>query len=104
MLDYPEPPTAFYTHARTHAEGIMAAARERGLEIGKDLSLLTDSWDDESETLSHLRGPRDTLGQKLVESAETLLKDPYAICQTNIPKVFVDKGSIATIGQGKEAI
>ena len=97
MLDYPEPPTAFYTHDHVHADGILRAAKERGLVIGKDLSLLTDSWRSESEPLSHLRGHQDVLGRELVETVKTLLQKPYEVCQTAIPKVFTDNGSIATL-------
>ncbi len=50
MLDMPDPPTAFLTASMISAIGVRRAAEDRGLKLGRDLSVITHDDD-----LSYLR-------------------------------------------------
>ena len=97
MLDFAEPPTAFYTHSRLHADGILGALHERGLRPGADVSLLTDRWGDEAEELSYFIGDVEKVGKAMIDVVNTLLADPCDVRQIDVPKTFVDRGSILAL-------
>ena len=76
MLDLPEPPTAVYCWHQSMAEGAAAAAAERGLAVGKDLSVIvTATFEDESPFSTFLE-PHDLLAESLIETARTAERRP----------------------------
>lgn len=106
LLGLPEPPTAiFYSfYWFGYLEGAMEAVAQRGLTIGKDLSVLCKDvhGNPEEPPVSALVQQPQILGRKLIEAAKKLADDPYQVFQIDIPLGFVDRGSIATIGPDEE--
>ncbi len=68
LLDLPEPPTAIFAGSDLQAVGVMRAARERGLRVPEDLSLV--GYDD-LPVAAWLGPPLTTVRQPLQEMAAT---------------------------------
>jgi LacI family transcriptional regulator len=77
LLDLPEPPTAIFAFNDKHAIGAMQAARQRGLEIPADISIV--GFDDTEEaaivtpTLTTVRQPLAEMGRMAVSLLVRLL-------------------------------
>lgn len=97
LLDLPEPPTALYCLTADMGEGAAEVAAERGLKIGKDLSLIVTSSFEEDSPFNMFLEPHDALAQKLIVMARGLADDPDRSCQVEIPHQYIDKGSVARV-------
>ncbi len=72
LLDLPDPPTAVVTASDTQASGVLSAARERGVRVPEDLSVV--GYDDiEIAEYLHLTTIRQPLFASGVEGVELLL-------------------------------
>lgn len=106
LLDLQPRPTAVLALSNLLALGMIEAARERGLEIPKDLSLLTF---DEQPWASLLSPPLMTIAQPVEEmgsrAVEALVKQIGASRRTkaihlSLPVRLVERGSVAPPLQG----
>ena len=70
LLDLPNPPTAIVAVNDLAAIGAMSAARERGLEVGRDLAI---AGFDGIEDSKHTQPPLTTLNQPVYEIARRLV-------------------------------
>jgi DNA-binding LacI/PurR family transcriptional regulator len=79
MLSLPEPPTAILAASDTQAVGVLEAAREVGLRVPEDLSVV--GYDDiELAEIMELTTMRQSLfesGQRGAELLLELLEDPH---------------------------
>ena len=95
FLELPEPPTAIYSRIGTVLEGAEQALRERGLAVGRDVSFLGESNGEESLPWSLFQVPQEEMGKETVGAIQKMIADPHRVYQVDVPKTFVDKGSIA---------
>ena len=102
LLDLPEPPTAVVAASDTQASGVLAAARERGLRIPEDLSVV--GYDDiEIAEYLHLTTIHQPLFTSGVEGVELLLRmlsggksEQQCI---NLPLELIRRGTTSAPGQ-----
>jgi DNA-binding LacI/PurR family transcriptional regulator len=73
LLDLPEPPTAVFAYSDTQAIGVIEAARERGLSIPQDLSIIGFDNIEAAEYL-HITTIRQALFESGVSGCELLLR------------------------------
>ena len=97
MLDMPEPPTAVYCRFKAVAQGIADAAEARGLVLGRDMSVLCEANGDEDDPWSAFVVPQEELGRETVDTLRRMIEDPHRVYQVDVPKTFLDKGSIARL-------
>jgi len=98
LLDLPDPPTAIFYHIESCLmKGVLEVLNERGLEVGKDLSILCLALADRDDQpqLSVFMEQADVLGRQMVETAVKLADAPHEVFQIDVPFTFVDRGSIA---------
>ncbi len=76
LLDLPDPPTAIIGANDLTALGIIRAARERGLIVGRDLAVAGYDGTEDSE---HAQPPLTTLRQPVYETARRLAAMLYAV-------------------------
>jgi LacI family transcriptional regulator, repressor for deo operon, udp, cdd, tsx, nupC, and nupG len=80
LLDLPEPPTAVFACSDEMAFGVLQVARERGLEVPSDLSVV--GFDDHELAatigLTTVRQDIDALGARAAARLVALLADPAA--------------------------
>lgn len=100
LLALPHPPTALYCFSAVVAQAVADLARERGLKVGRELSIITDSSFESDSPFSMLQDPHDALAEALVETARKLADHPGEIFHVDVPKRFIDKGSVADISKG----
>jgi LacI family transcriptional regulator len=80
LLTMPEPPTAIFASSDTAAFGVMRAARERGLRVPRDLSVV--GFDDIAEAswvtpaLTTVRQPMREMGKAAVRMLMDMLREP----------------------------
>ena len=96
LLDLPEPTTAVYCRSKHVADGVLCAMKERGLAAGRDISILVDG--DETTSLSSFALPQDELGKETVEMLKRMIANPHRVYQVDVPKPFVERGSIERLG------
>jgi len=85
LLDMPKPPTAIYCRGPEMADGVASAAAERGLKIGRDMSIIMSATFGEEGPYSAFLAPHDELGKKMVMAVEKIVGDPHEICQIDVP-------------------
>ena len=88
LLDLPDPPTAIFAAADIQAIAILKVARERGLEIPKDLAII--GFDDldlaDYLGLTTIRQPLDDSGRIAAELLLSRLNNPgYPIQHIHLP-------------------
>lgn len=69
LFDMPNPPTAIIGVNDLTADGVMRAARERGMVVGRDLAVAGYDGTEESE---HMQPPLTTLRQPVYDTARQL--------------------------------
>jgi DNA-binding LacI/PurR family transcriptional regulator len=78
LLSLPDPPTAIFAASDTQAIGVLGAAREMGLEVPEDLSVV--GYDDieaaEYLHLTTMNQPSFALGTKSVQLLMAVIDDP----------------------------
>ncbi len=80
LLDLPEPPTAVFTSSDTGAFGALRAARQRGIDVPRELSIV--GFDDIPEAdvtvpgLTTVRQPLGELGRRAVELLQERMAEP----------------------------
>ncbi|MBI4771656.1 MAG: LacI family DNA-binding transcriptional regulator [Chloroflexi bacterium] len=93
LLDQPDPPTAILGVNDLTAIGVMRAARERGLMVGRDLAVAGFDGIEDGEhsqpPLTTLKQPVYRIAQRLVEMALTLatgepLPEPHVLLQPEL--------------------
>ncbi len=94
LLDLPEPPTALYCWNTYVADGAARAIRERGLIVGRDVSLLITGCREDAGPYSMLAEPHAALAAKVLETAKLAARNPHRVYQVLIPKPYVDRGSV----------
>lgn len=96
LLDLPDPPTAFLVSSTITAFGISRAAGERGLELGRDVSVIT--WDDDlsyfrnggaEAIFTALRSSVRDAGRRAASSLVDLVEDPDRTCQHVMETEFI---------------
>ena len=100
LLDRPDPPTAIFAKQNSaNIEPVIAAVEERGLKVGRDVSLLCLGVRglETHAPVSVLVEPAEKLGSELVRAVTALREDPDAVIQVDVPFVHVDQGSIADL-------
>jgi DNA-binding LacI/PurR family transcriptional regulator len=73
LLDLPEPPTAIFAYSDTQAIGVIEAARERGITIPNDLSVIGFDNIEAAEYL-HITTIRQALYESGISGCELLLR------------------------------
>ena len=102
LLDLPDPPTAVVTASDTQASGVLSAARERGVRVPEDLSVV--GYDDiEIAEYLHLTTIRQPLFASGVAGIELLLSmlsggQPEERCIQQ-PLELIRRGTTSTPGQ-----
>jgi len=97
LLDMPAPPPAIFYHMYTPLlESALAAIAERGLVVGKDISVigLAAEGREALSPISIYVPQADTLGFELIEAARKLTADPHGVFQVDVPLAYIDKGSV----------
>lgn len=94
LLDLPEPPTALYCWNEFLAHGAAEAIAQRGLKPGVDVGILITGCVEDDEPYSLLAEPHDELAAQLLRVARRCHEDPQSVIQVNIPKRFVDRGTM----------
>jgi DNA-binding LacI/PurR family transcriptional regulator len=97
LLDLPEPPTAIYCHDGKLADGAAKAVAERGLKVGETFSILAAVTYEKDTPFSAFLSPHDVMAERLIETLQKVHDDPFAVCQVNVPRQFVDRGSVARL-------
>jgi len=97
LLDLPEPPTAIFAAADIQAIGILKVARERGLEIPRDLAII--GFDDLDMAdylgLTTIRQPLDDSGRIAAELLLSRLNNPnYPIQHIRLPLEVVERDTV----------
>lgn len=98
LLDLPRPPTAVFAASDTQALGVMEAARERGLRIPENLSVV--GFDD-VEVAAHaglttIRQPLYESGLEAARMLQARLEDPeLPSLRAELPVELVERGSTA---------
>lgn len=82
LLDLPEPPTAIFAGSDLQALGVMRAARERGLRVPEDLSIV--GYDD-LPVAAWIGPPLTTVRQPLQEMAATAARMVLDIARGEAP-------------------
>ncbi|HHH75601.1 MAG TPA: GntR family transcriptional regulator [Phycisphaerae bacterium] len=97
LLDMPEPPTAIFYHTYTPLlEATLAAIADRGLVLGKDISvigLINEGAEASSPISAYVQKP-DMLAVKLIETAQKQVNDLHGVFQVDVPLAYIDKGSV----------
>jgi DNA-binding LacI/PurR family transcriptional regulator len=99
LLDLPDPPTAIFAYSDTQAIGAIEAARERGLIIPDDLSVIGFDNIEASEYLN-ITTIRQALHESGVRGSELLLqiiaKRPFAPIKIVLPTEVIKRGTTTT--------
>ena len=99
LLDNGAPPTAVFAGSDYIAIGVIEAARERGLQVPRDLSLV--GFDDMpfaeflAPGLTTIRQPTGDLGRAGLTTLLSLLADRQPPRLTRLPVTLVDRQSVA---------
>ncbi len=96
-LAQPDPPTAFFCWSPPFADVVAAVGAGRGLEVGKGISIITRTTNEDDARYSAFVDHPDLLAAKLLEAAQAVAADPLAVVQETVPFTFVDRGSIAAL-------
>jgi LacI family transcriptional regulator len=98
LLSLPQPPTAVFSSNDVMAFGIMEAARDRGLSIPGDLSII--GFDDIAQAslvypqLTTIRQPLEEMGRVATRMLLELIADPQAdVRSVTLPTSLVVRGS-----------
>ncbi|MEN7972723.1 MAG: substrate-binding domain-containing protein [Verrucomicrobiota bacterium] len=97
LLDLPEPPTAIFYHRYTHGlQPVLSALSERGITLGKDLSIIGLGAEDREDhsPISTYMPPANLLGQTVIETAGNLIDNPHSVFQVDVPFSYSEKGSV----------
>ena len=94
LLDLPQPPTAILTANDVCAFGAMRALQMRGLQVGKDVSVigfddisLADHWQPSLTTISQ---PFRKIGFSLMQSLVSIISGEKSLPQTMVePKLVI---------------
>lgn len=78
LFEMPNPPTAIIGANDLTAEGVLRAARERGIVVGRDLAVAGYDGTEESE---HTQPPLTTLRRQVYETARSLVTMLIALLQ-----------------------
>jgi len=95
LFDLPDPPTAIYCRRVSIAEAAAEMARERGLSVGRDISILTEAARAEDTRFSVLAQPYAERARVWLDAAARIVNDPFELRQVVLPKEFVDKGTVS---------
>jgi LacI family transcriptional regulator len=98
LLALPNPPTAIIGANDLTADGVIRAARERGMVVGRDLAIAGYDGTEESE---HTQPPLTTLRQPVYETARNLVTmlialiqgEPFAPSQIILPPELIIRES-----------
>jgi len=99
-LDGPQPPTAFFIRAAPPVlKDLFAALRDRGLTIGRDVSLVCDIMPaaEAATPVSAFVHDYREWTRAVIRTARQLLDEPWRVVRRDIPFRFVDRGSIAVL-------
>ncbi|QTC89457.1 LacI family DNA-binding transcriptional regulator [Brevundimonas pondensis] len=104
LLSLPQPPTAIFTLNDDMALGVMQAARERGMELPRDLSVV--GFDDLPmaarvwPNLTSVRLPIREMGQMAAEKLLAPMRgvDPAKLQQPEVRPALVVRSSAASLG------
>ena len=94
LLDLPDPPTAILFHTESYVlDGALQVIRERGLEPGKDISLLGLALpgDEANAPFGVFVENAEALGEQIVETAAKLAAAPHEVFHIDVPMTFVRK-------------
>jgi DNA-binding LacI/PurR family transcriptional regulator len=101
LLDLPEPPTAILTANDICAFGAMRALQTRGLQVGKDVSVigfddisLSDHW---RPTLTTISQPFRKIGFSLMQSLISVISGVNALPQTMLEPRLVIRQSTGSV-------
>ena len=100
LLDMPEPPTAILYHTYTHyLRLVLSVLGERGITLGKDLSIIGLGTEDREDQLpiSAYIPKAGLLGQTVIETAGNLIDNPHGVFQVDVPFVYSEKGSVGRL-------
>ncbi len=100
LLDLPDPPTAIFAYSDTQAIGVLEAARERGLTVPDDLSVIGFDNIEAAEYLN-ITTIRQALYQSGVHGSEILLenitKRPSAPIKIVLPVDLIERGTTTKV-------
>jgi DNA-binding LacI/PurR family transcriptional regulator len=97
LLDLPNPPTAIYAMCDLSALGAYKAIQEKGLTVGKDISVL--GFDDIElakhayPSLSTIRQDRQAIGKKLAETLNKSINNQKTQSKVLIPTQLIARAS-----------
>jgi len=98
LLDLAEPPTAIFAMSDEMGFGVLKALRERGLVVGRDMSLI--GFDDhpvsEAVGLTTVAQPVRAIGRTGAHVLLELLRGGTRAHQQHMPLTLVDRGSTGT--------
>jgi LacI family transcriptional regulator len=99
-------PTAIFAGSDAVALGVMTQARQRGILIPEDISLVGFDGmpinDLLGPPLTSIAQPIDDLGRRGAEQLLAMIKgEPYAAAQTRLPVELVERGSVAAPRSGR---
>lgn len=97
LLDLPEPPTAVFCMSDRMAVGALAAARQRGLSIPDDLSIVGFDDDDLAEPfgITTMRQPVAGVGARAAQLLLERIADPEAVEHEVVAVELVERASTA---------
>lgn len=106
LLDMPEPPTAFYCFLSSDmaVRVVQDVATARSLTVGKDISILAEAFHEDESPFSVLLSSCGKLAEALIDTLSGLTENPHRVYHIDIPKRFVDHGSIARLEVPREAL
>lgn len=90
-------PTAIFAWQVPLADAVLHVAREMGLRVPEDVSIITDAIDESATTCSTFVQPHSELARRLLERVLEVIEDPDLRVRDDLRKPFVDKGSVYTL-------
>ena len=100
LLDLPDPPTAIFAYSDTQAIGVLEAARERGLTVPDDLSVIGFDNIEAAEYLN-ITTIRQALYQSGIRGSQILLenmtKRPSVPIKIVLPVDLIERGTTSEV-------